>query len=74
MPEIQSLKRVSLREAWPHEAHDFTPWLAKHIDRLGDKLDLRLEEVQVEVTLPGAGRVDIRCSATIRMRRQRQSG
>ena len=60
MPEIQSLKRVSLREAWPHEAHDFTPWLAKHIDRLGDKLDLRLEEVQVEVTLPGAGRVDIR--------------
>ena len=60
MPEIQSLKRVSLREAWPHEAHDFTPWLAKHMDRLGDKLDLRLEEVQVEVTLPGAGRVDIR--------------
>ena len=26
MPEIQSLKRVSLREAWPHEAHDSVPW------------------------------------------------
>lgn len=20
-----------LREVWPHEAHDFTPWLAKKI-------------------------------------------
>lgn len=20
-----------LREVWPHEAHDFTPWLAKNI-------------------------------------------
>ena len=59
MPEIQSLERVSLRKAWPDEARHFTPWLAKHIDRLSDKLDLRLKEVQVEVTLPGAGRVDI---------------
>lgn len=60
MPEIQSLERVSLREAWPNEAQDFTPWLAKNIDRLGAALDLRLERVQKEVTLPRAGRVDIR--------------
>ena len=60
MPEIQSLEPVSLRKAWPDEARHFTPWLAKHIDRLGDKLDLTLEDVQKEVTLPGAGRVDIR--------------
>ncbi|WP_419940269.1 hypothetical protein [Candidatus Palauibacter sp.] len=53
------LKPVSLREAWPNEARDFTPWLAQHIDQLGAKLDLRLERVRVEVTLPGAGRVDI---------------
>ena len=59
MPEIQSLKPVSLWKAWPHEAHDFTPWLAKHIDRLGATLDLRLEQVQREVTLPGAGQVDL---------------
>ena len=59
MAEIQSLKPVGLREAWPDEARHFTPWLATHIDRLGGKLDLRLEAVQVEVTLPGAGRVDI---------------
>ena len=59
MPEIQSLKPVNLREAWPNEAHDFTPWLAENIDRLGATLNLRLEQVQEEVTLPGAGRVDI---------------
>lgn len=60
MPEIQSLVPVSLRKAWRHEAHDFTPWLAEHIDRLGDTLNLRLERVQTEVGLPGAGIVDIR--------------
>lgn len=59
MPEIHLLKPVSLREAWPNEARDFTPWLAQHIDQLGAKLDLRLERVREEVTLPGAGRVDI---------------
>ena len=59
MPEIQPLERVSLREAWPDEARHFTPWLADKIDLLGATLDLRLEQVQEEVTLPGAGRVDI---------------
>lgn len=59
MPEIQSLKPVSLWKAWPNEARHFTPWLAKHIDRLGAALNLKLERVRREVTLPGAGRVDI---------------
>ena len=59
MPDIQPLQHVSLREAWPNEALDFTPWLANNIDLLGDKLDLKLEKVTTEVTLPGAGRVDI---------------
>ncbi len=59
MPEIRVLKPVDLWTVWPNEAHDFTPWLANHIDRLGDVLNLRLEQVQTEVTLPRAGRVDI---------------
>ena len=25
------IKRADLREAWPHEAADFTPWLANHV-------------------------------------------
>ena len=59
MPKIQPLEPVELREAWPHEAHDFTPWLVENIDRLGDKLNLRLDQVQAEVTLPRVGRVDL---------------
>lgn len=59
MPKIQPLKHVSLRKAWPDEARDFTPWLASNIDLLGDKLNLELEKVKTEATLPGAGRVDI---------------
>jgi len=59
MPTIQPLEPVKLRVAWPHEAHDFTPWLAENIDRLGDKLNLILEQVQTEVKLPRVGRVDL---------------
>lgn len=59
MPEVLPLKPVGLREVWPHEAHHFTPWLAENIERLGAELDLRFEQVATEVTLPGAGRVDI---------------
>lgn len=59
MPEINSLKPLSLREVWPDETKDFTPWLADHLHLLGDKLNLAFESIKREVTLPGAGRVDI---------------
>ena len=40
------------REAWGHEAHAFTPWLAQNIDRLGEAVGMELEltgqEVRVE--------------------------
>lgn len=60
MPRVTLLKRVNLRKAWPNEARDFTPWLAENIALLGAELDLSLERAQTEVTLPRAGRVDIR--------------
>jgi hypothetical protein len=28
-PPFSKLERVPLREAWKHEASDFTPWLAE---------------------------------------------
>lgn len=60
MPDIQWLEPVGLREVWPHEDHHFTPWLVDQITRLGEKLNLNLEQVEVQKTLPGgAGRVDI---------------
>ena len=59
MPEINALEPVSLRQVWPDEARDFTPWLANHLHLLESKLNLDLQLVAVEVTLPEAGRVDI---------------
>ena len=58
--EIHMLEPVkSLREVWPNEARNFTPWLAKNITRLGATLNLNLKDVETEKTLSGAGRVDI---------------
>lgn len=42
---------INAREAWIHEAHEFTPWLADNLDRLSDSvgipLDLAGREVRV---------------------------
>ena len=46
------LERASVREAWPHEAHNFTPWLAENLDRLAAELgidDPELEGTEVNV-------------------------
>ena len=59
MPEIHALEPVNLREAWPNEAQDFTPWLADHLHLLGKELNLDLKDTATEVTLPVGGRVDI---------------
>ncbi len=48
MPKFSKLKRVPLREHFPHEARDFTPWLAENIDRLSEALDLDLEVIATE--------------------------
>ncbi len=44
------LEKVALREAWPHEALNFTPWLAEseNLSLLGDALGLSLELESVE--------------------------
>ena len=59
MAEIHELQPVGLREAWPHEAWNFTPWLAERLHLLGKELNLDLELVGTEIVLPEAGRVDI---------------
>jgi hypothetical protein len=48
---IGRLERVRAREAWPHEARDFTPWLLANADALGEAIgmDLRLEQSEVAV-------------------------
>ena len=36
------IKDVGVREVWPNEAHDFTPWLAQNLRLLGKELQLDL--------------------------------
>ena len=59
--EIRTLESVKVRQVWPLEDQDFTPWLSENLQALEQALGLRLELelVQREARLAGAGRVDI---------------
>jgi len=48
MPEFGQLQIVDLRKIWPHEASNFTPWLAENIDALGACLGMELELTESE--------------------------
>ena len=50
---LSSIKRVDLREVWPNEARDFTPWLAEHITELGEALGIQLEAGETESPVGG---------------------
>ena len=56
--ELGTLKRVDVRNAWSHEAYDFTPWLAENLERLSVELGLELELEGQEVDV-GSYRADI---------------
>lgn len=43
MVDLGAIERVALKDVWPHEAQDFTPWLADNLDKLGEALGLDLE-------------------------------
>ena len=50
--ELGRIEKVDLRQIWPDEAADFTPWLAEHLDQLGQALrlgDLSLVEAEGQV-------------------------
>ena len=51
MTEFGELKNLPLRNIWPKEASDFTPWLAENINILGKALgiDLELQAKEAEV-------------------------
>ena len=56
---LKTLKRGdNLREAWANEACDFTPWLEKHLDQLGEAVGIPLEFVERESRV-GRFRLDI---------------
>ena len=41
--KLGKLKNVNLREAWSHEAQDFTPWLADNLEYLSNEIGIQLE-------------------------------
>ena len=43
MIDLGTIEQVDLREVWPHEATNFTPWLEDNLDRLGEALGLDLD-------------------------------
>jgi hypothetical protein len=49
LTQIGKLIDISPRDAWQHEAHDFTPWLSENLDQLGDAIGLKLESEGTEV-------------------------
>src|SRR5207302_4470293 len=57
---IERLEIVSLRSAFPHEAHHFTRWLASHIEALSERLAMKLTVIQREQAV-GDFNVDLLC-------------
>ena len=56
--ELARIEKLDIREVWPNEADDFTPWLAENLDQLGDELDMELDLVDREATV-GSFKLDI---------------
>lgn len=46
--EFEGMEKVDVRIKWPHEALDFTPWLAENLDLLGKSLGKTLTLEQRE--------------------------
>ena len=60
MPKIVRPQNVEPRTVWPHEARDFTPWLAENLSYLAEPLGIELELEATEKRV-GAFRADIVC-------------
>ena len=61
-PESGSGERVDLREIWPLEAYDFTPWLANNLSLLCKATGMKLSLIQTEAS-GRAGYLDILAKA-----------
>jgi hypothetical protein len=51
MPDFGKIKKVNIREIWQHEAHNFTPWLAENIEKLGESVGMDLELIEQEASV-----------------------
>ena len=62
--KLSKLERVPLREAWKHEASDFTPWMAQseNLDTLADALGVSELELVATEHWVGDFKLDILCT------------
>ena len=47
----EGMEYVDVRAEWPHEALNFTPWLARNLDMLSEAVGIKLELVQEEAAV-----------------------
>ncbi len=60
MNEPLAITRVDIRQVWPGEARDFTPWMGDHCDVLGEHLGIgELTIEATEVPIPGGRALDV---------------
>ena len=59
MLDFGRLERVNVRDAWPHESHNFTPWLSQNLDRLTAELGIESLELEGTEVSVGPYRADI---------------
>jgi len=60
MGEPTAITKVDIREVWPGEARDFTPWMADNLDVIGDQLGIaELTLDSIEVPIPGGRALDV---------------
>ena len=59
-PQLGRIETVPVRDVWPHEALDFTKWLAReeNLAQLGEACSIDLEPIETESSV-GAFSVDI---------------
>ena len=51
MANIGKVSRISIREEFPNEALNFTPWLKENLHYIGEKLNLDFQDVETEVSV-----------------------
>ena len=53
---LGTLKEITnLRDIWPHEALNFTPWVAENVDLLGEAVGLEITAINDETPVPHNG-------------------
>ena len=51
MPDFGNIQKINIREIWQHEAQNFTPWLAKNLEKLGKSVGMDLEMIEQEASV-----------------------